>query len=241
MINKPKSLAAYYAVYKNKRATEFVLDNFRKFFPDEKVILISDGGISFEDVANKYKCEYFYFENIFGNEINNYPKYPYNSYRMLEWWKRQKLVCDLGKADYNIILEDDVLVRNKFEIFDEFHLRGIRFGSRMSNRMIEDIKNYSGLDSHVYGMCGGSIYNCNTFLSIYQSVVDDININHDMLISTGQYYVLGAVDANITYHFNKRGYKYEISPWLVEVMEGDLKDYPIIHQYKELYNEHNRE
>ena len=30
----------------------------------------------------------------------------------------------------------------------------------------------------------------------------------------GEYNMLGAVDANLTYHFSKRGYIYEVAPWL---------------------------
>jgi len=49
-----------------------------------------------------------------------------------------------------------------------------------------------------------------------------------------QYRLLGAVDANITYHYNKRGYKYEVAPWLGQITEGSL-DLPVIHQWKEYY------
>ena len=34
----------FYQVYKNQKAVRFVLENFRKHFPDNPVILISDGG-----------------------------------------------------------------------------------------------------------------------------------------------------------------------------------------------------
>ena len=55
-----------------------------------------------------------------------------------------------------------------------------------------------------------------------------------VLLAKG-YFELGAVDANITYHFGKRGYAYEASPWMVEMREGNTGGYPIVHQYKELY------
>ena len=48
------------------------------------------------------------------------------------------------------------------------------------------------------------------------------------------YKMLGAVDANITYHFAKRGYKYEVALWLGEVREGRF-NLPVIHQWKEHY------
>ena len=46
---------------------------------------------------------------------------------------------------------------------------------------------------------------------------------------------LGSVDLNITYHFNKRGYRYEAAPWLVEVREVNLLNFPVFHQWKENY------
>jgi len=46
---------------------------------------------------------------------------------------------------------------------------------------------------------------------------------------------LGSVDLNITYHFNKRGYRYEAAPWLVEVREGNFLNFPVIHQFKVNY------
>ena len=39
----------------------------------------------------------------------------------------------------------------------------------------------------------------------------------------------------ITYHFNKRGYRYEAAPWLVEVREGNFLNFPVIHQFKVNY------
>ena len=228
------NLGAFFQVYKNKKATEFVLDNFKKNFPSSKVVLISDGGDDFSDLATKYDCSYFRFENLYGNEENNYPILPWNSYRIKKWWERQKLTCEETGAEYIIILEDDVLVRDRFSIDTPFHLRGARIGNHLPEAMRRDIKEQGGLDSSIYGMCGGSIYNSKTFLSVYNSVIKDIDENHDMLLAKG-YFELGAVDANITYHFGKRGYAYEASPWMVEMREGNTGGYPIVHQYKELY------
>ena len=59
---------AVFPCYSNKKATEFVLENFRKSFPDNPIVLISDGGLqTFLDLAEKYSCDYHWRENIFGN------------------------------------------------------------------------------------------------------------------------------------------------------------------------------
>ena len=169
-------------------------------------------------------------------DINNYPKFPYNAYRTIEWWKRQKLACEFTGQDYIMILEDDVLVRKPFTLDSTFQLRGVRIGNRFTSRMSQDVKDLTGDDASLYGMCGGSMYNAETFLSIYDDVIEDIETNMDNMMKEDptSYNMLGAVDANITYHFAKRGYKYEVAPWLGEVREGNL-DLPVIHQWKEHY------
>lgn len=239
-----------YQVYKNKKATDFVLKHVRKYF-DGNITLISDGGDDFSDLSQKYSCTYYKFENIFGNEINKYPIYPYNSHRTKEWWRRHKLACDESKSDYMMLLEDDVYIRKKFEIKKNFDLMGVRFGPRLSEKMKEDIKNSSGINISQYGMCGGSIYNVKTFLKIYDDVIDDIDKNHDKLVQDveykigwshnsrsdirSDYFLLGAVDANMTYHFGKRGYEYEHCPWLAETKEDNWHNYPVVHGFKEHY------
>ena len=73
-------------------------------------------------------------------------------------------------------------------------------------------------------------------LTVAKPKSEDIEKNMDNMMKEdpASYNMLGAVDANITYHFAKRGYKYEVAPWLGEVREGNL-DLPVIHQWKEHY------
>ena len=226
----------FYQVYKNVKAVRFVLDNFRKNFPDNPIVLISDGGDDFTNISTEYNCEFYMRENIFGDDINQYPKFPYNAYRTIEWWKRQKLTCEVTKQNYIMIMEDDVLVQKPFSLDDDFDLRGVRIGNRFTGRMSQDVRDLTGDEASLYGMCGGSIYNAKTFLSIYDDVINDIRNNMDRMMEEDpdSYNMLGAVDANITYHFAKRGYKYEVAPWLGEVREGRF-DLPVIHQWKEHY------
>ena len=48
----------FYQVYNNERAVRFVLDNFRNHFPNNPVVLISDGGDNFSNVADEYNCKF---------------------------------------------------------------------------------------------------------------------------------------------------------------------------------------
>ena len=118
---------------------------------------------------------------------------------------------------------------------DSFRAIGVT-GVEFTGKMITDIYNCTRQISTHYGMCGGSIYNAKTFLKVYNDVVEDIKNNMDRMMEAepASYKMLGAVDANITYHFAKRGYKYEVALWLGEVREGRF-NLPVIHQWKEHY------
>ena len=231
-------LGAILTCYRNKKATSFVVENFRKHFPDSPITLISDGGDSYEDVADKFSCSFFMDENLYGNSENNYPTLPYDSNRTLKWWERLRRTIDTNKTKYTMILEDDVYVREKFDI-PELHLSGVRVGNTFSERMHHDIMdaNPGEFCFRHYGMCGGSVFNNDTFDLIYDDVVLDIQKNHDTLInrSEGDYFLLGAVDANITYHFGKRGFRYTVAPWLAEKREPGWQQFPVVHQWKDHY------
>ena len=224
----------FYQVYDNKKAARFVLENFREHFPENPVILISDGGEDFSDVASEYNCNFHMRENIFGNVENGYDRHCYDSKRTIEWWSRQKLVSDVCQQDYTMIVEDDVLFQRSFDIEAPFQLRGVKACNRITTPILREISK-CGYVGDYYGMCGGSIYNAKTLIEIYDDVIEDISQNHDKLLSEELHFrPLGAVDCNITYHFNKRGHKYEVAPWLGQVMEGNF-DLPVIHQWKVNY------
>lgn len=232
---------AHYQVYKNNKATRFALENFRKHFPDNPIVLISDGGNDFSDMAEEFNCTYHMMENLFAKDskfriFEDEDHCAWNGLRLIEWWRRQKLVCEETGQDYVMIMEDDVFIQDSFDIEPPFYLKGIRRVNPFMPAMQEDILKCSGKPDRGYGMCGGSIYNAKTFLSIYDDVVDDIKTNHDRLVKEDrfQWKALGAYDLSLTYHFNKRGYEYEPAHWLGQVSEGNT-GLPVVHQWKSLY------
>jgi hypothetical protein len=221
-------IGAFYQCFKNQKATEHVLLNFKKHFPESPVTLISDGGDDFSELANKYDIsDYHWFPNI----VNGF-KWPCNAWQTECWWSRIKLTIDNNPQEYVLILEDDVLVTRPFKIEERFSLRGIWEPGNIIRKPMSDAIGYN---CH-YGMCGGGLINVADFLSIYDDVIEDIKTNHDRLIKHNEFFLLGAFDANIVYHFCKRGFKYEKNPWLSEVLrDKDCMSYPLVHQFKDYY------
>ena len=54
------TFGCFHTVYENKRATEFILQEFRKYYPDAPYTLICDGGVDYSDLAAKYNCKYIH-------------------------------------------------------------------------------------------------------------------------------------------------------------------------------------
>ena len=61
-----KTFTVYHQCYKNKKATEFVIQQFRQYNPDVPYYLISDNGEDFSNIAEKYDCYFVFDENNTG-------------------------------------------------------------------------------------------------------------------------------------------------------------------------------
>ena len=71
-MNHQYSVGFYYNCYKNKYATDKILEQLRQIYPTEPVFLLSDKGDDFSDIALKYNCFYKYSDiNILGGRIIN--------------------------------------------------------------------------------------------------------------------------------------------------------------------------
>jgi len=238
-----KTLGAYYQAYDNLKATEFVLKNFRNVFPDSPIYLISDGGKDLSGLAKKYNCFYAYLNNLRGGPSGVGNDY-YDTDTMLEAWRRHKLAVDACGTDYIMILEDDVWVTKPFFFDEDFHMRGGKVGSSYSLETRQLILSKGGKmhPQAVYGASGGAIYSSNTFLSIYDSVIEDIRKNESKYLSyvtddgRNCYKQIAAIDCSLTFYFNLNGYTYEHADWHADVGRVDnWHKYPVIHSYKEYY------
>lgn len=103
-----KTIGAYYQCFKNKGATDYVLAGFRHFYPDAPIVLVSDGGDDYTDLASKYNCQYFWRPNI---PSHNGKELAYDSKNWIVWWDEFAKYVKLIDADYIIFLEDDVDIR----------------------------------------------------------------------------------------------------------------------------------
>jgi hypothetical protein len=234
-------IGAFYQAYNKPRCVDFVLSNFRKHYPDTDVVLISDGGNDFSDIAAKYKCMYFYEQNLSGDMSDKSKglasSYFHSSDVLVNY------VLRFGKYIQNIknkkimILEDDVYVIQKTSSDTPYDLNGINLLESLPEPVCMYLKNISKIP---YGGCGGCILKTEFFQNILKEenkkqVVEQVNKYCSL---TNERW---ASDSIISYICVANGGSMGVWDGLGETWQKDLiprlnnKTVDVIHQYKNFY------
>ena len=172
-----QQIGAYFQCYKNPYATYKCLESFRKFYPTSTIVLLSDNGYDYTEMAKYFNCIYIHsFESVpfVYNDINS---------RLLH---RNKLInrireaIRLIKEDYFIWLEDDVSINNKIKDTFKYDLNGYCSNVVSNFWNINEIsKNYKFIKptkKYVWSGHGGSVFKKDSILNYLsnESVIDDI-------------------------------------------------------------------
>ncbi|HVU80080.1 MAG TPA: hypothetical protein VHD37_01815 [Candidatus Paceibacterota bacterium] len=197
---------AYFQCYKNKRATSEALRSFRKQYPEVPVLLLSDGGDDFSDLAREFGCEYYH-------DPVNIGYWPCKD--MARWFERLARACERFGREWVIILEDDVRTRDRISKYPNAHLsgqgggRGTRVLKQLSPAAQSFIKELYP-DAEAFGIsgCGGSIFHRDSFMDCYKALKPD-HLKHWSQLDPG---VEGATDIALTFLFLANGYT--VRRWL---------------------------
>jgi hypothetical protein len=235
------TLAVYHQGFKNRKATEEAVKNFRKY-NDGPYFLVSDGGEDFSDIAEKYNCHYHHSNWNLGLRDENHPSgiYGMEKDEVLEWLHRFYLACTVAESDHIMMMEDDVLVKGNIDIHDDVEFSGLYIpGNVMDQKMIDyltekyDAKFYNNW----YGIPGGSIFKTKTFVENYDRITKIFDEEFDY-IKKNLYGNIGWVDIWMTVYFYLCRKEYTVNPYFTETVSNpnwmDPK-YLIVHHYKEHY------
>jgi len=233
-------LSAFHSAYKNKKATEEAIKNFRKH-NNGPYFLVSDGGDDFSEIAEKYNCYYYHSDWNLSLRDHNHPSGIYGNTKeeTLEWLKRFYLACTLLKSDHIMMMEDDVLIKDKIDVDDDVEFCGLSSGNRIHQELIDyltekyDAKFYCNW----YALCGGSIFKTDTFVKNYDRIIKIFDGEFDY-IKNNLMKSIGYVDVWMTVYFYLCKKPYTINPYHTETTTNPNwrdSNYPIVHQYKDHY------
>jgi len=174
-----QTLGAFLQCHKNPYATYKCLESFRKYYPTSTIVLLSDNGYDYTEMAKFFDCIYIHeHENIlFIYEFY----YEHMDLRHNTWGliRRFKTAMSLIKEEYIIWLEDDVSVNQKIMDVFRYDLNGFCPNS-LSIINIEKMKeNYPFLDTnkkYSFTGHGGSIFHVANMLKYFENkgVIEDL-------------------------------------------------------------------
>uniref|UniRef100_A0A6C0DNT0 Glycosyltransferase 2-like domain-containing protein n=1 Tax=viral metagenome TaxID=1070528 RepID=A0A6C0DNT0_9ZZZZ len=167
-----QTIGAYYQCHKNPYATFHCLFSFRSHYPDSTIVLISDNGYDYSEMAKCFNCIYIH-DNSNAKFISTHQdiisgSHIENMNRLIE---RVKTAFILIKEDYVIWLEDDVFVRNKIQ--EQFHYDLNGFCPNMFSRftILKLKENYPFLEEKEYRYSGhgGSVFKKQSLLESFEN------------------------------------------------------------------------
>lgn len=232
-------LGAFHQAYSNKKATENAIKSFRKYHPDSPYFLYSDNGLDFSEIAEKYSCKYKFcdirigYDKCFGFGVEG----------VFLWLERFYNSCVIMNCDYVIMMEDDILIKNKISLPEDCEVYGhSTFGNKFNPKYLEYLSkkyNIIFLDDW-YGSGGGSIFKVITFLENYDRIISIFKSELEEAIETKENINMGWVDNFMTLFYLLCGKKQQPNPSLTEVTKNPNwrnSQYSIVHQYKEYYEQ----
>ena len=219
--------AVHYQTWKNEKATEFVIQKFREFFPNEQLRLVSDNALDYSHFIPKYNIDFEFSNTNIGSRLKNI-----NTCYL--WLERVFNTCILYDTEWIVIFEDDVLTQNNNITFPTEDSGGMICWP-WQNDLTQLLKSRNNKNQMFgYGMCGGSIFRRESFINAYCRI-HEFDLKY---IGSLDKRVIGYSDTLIGCFLQYFGYSYQI--W----ESTDDMTYPnripsetacFIHGYKELY------
>ena len=193
-----QKFGAFFQCYKQPMATYKCLESFRKHYPDSTIVLLSDNGYNYDNMAKYFKCIYIHSDEnvpLCSKDLSN-EKYIINVNKIIA---RFETAFNLINEDYVMWLEDDVIINNTITDLFKYDINGF-CPNYYDARMIEGLsKKYEFISKdNIYRWCGqgGSVFNKQNILTYFKNkeIINDVlknwneynltsDICHDYFIS----------------------------------------------------------
>lgn len=223
------NFSVHYQTWKNKDAVNHVLTEFRKYFPQNPIRLVSDNGADYNDFVDKFELVYdFKSSNVFpGGKFGDIS-------HCYEWLDRVNTTCQMFDTDWVVIFEDDVITKSD-KIEYPFSDSGGFINNPWKPELTRVLKGRNDMNlSWGYGMCGGSIFKREVFLEAYKKI-DEFPLEQ---LSKLDSRIVGWSDTLINCFLQYFGYTYQVWDGMDDMSypnyvpkEGAV----FVHGYKEFY------
>jgi len=176
-----QAFGAFLQCYKYPMATYKCLESFRRHYPTNTIVLLSDNGFNYSEMAKYFNCIYIHSnENVhlcnkdFSNE-----KYIENVNKIIE---RFKTAFNLIKEEYIMWLEDDVSINDKITDIFRYDINGFcpnSYNENMINGLNQKYHYIKKGNIYRWSGQGGSVFNKPNILKYFENkdIINDVLIN----------------------------------------------------------------
>lgn len=238
------NLGFMYTCFNEKEAVNYSINSLKKFYPDSKICLFSEGGDIWKFLLEEYSDIQIFVEkdtmseiiraatseNFLEEEIQN--KIKCSAYATLERVNRSIDICN---SDYLVMMDPDALVRGHLNIPTGVKLLGSKINTHMPEKVKEVLSKVEGAKViNSWGATPG-IFDCETFKKAYKNALEREDIMNDLFNS---FYAMYAHDFLIPIIFAMIGEEETFNDDIVECQRDPhwrTNGKPLVHQFKEYY------
>jgi len=234
-----KSVLGFYLWgHTNVESADYVLGRMRESYPDSDLVISSDNGNDFTEVAEKHKAVKY----IHGNLSHGYPqspeRYGWTAEQAVLWLTRIYDACKVITNDFVMLMEEDILIKERFKFpaKDIIMIPNIKNG--ISPEGMGWVKSRGGrIDYPYYSAGGGTIVKRQSFIEAFDNHLDDlIEKYEDIYVASMNrgYQGWGWNDSilAVLMYANNSSFSTEL-PIIESGVESDPA--PIIHNFKKYY------
>lgn len=236
------NLGVFFICYKEQSAVEFSLSKFREIYPSNPIYLVSDNGNDFSYLKDTIGNIETTVENIevvgIAKNLDKSIKENTVDFELffdlsMEFLRRLKNGCDFCKKEHMLLMEPDVLVRDKLNSFDA-DLVGPTVNV-MPTTIQEYIMMNGGKNNGTWGPAGG-LMKTESFYSVYEKTLKDPDKLKWALKMDPR---IVCYDYLLSFLFSIFGYTYTDNPDQTECLRNPdwrTSGHPLLHQYREFYS-----
>ena len=179
-------LGFYLWAYNNVESVDYILEKLRLSYPDAELVISSDNGADMSELSNKYDAIKYIHGSVSHGPCHDSLEIPgrygwtVNEARL--WLDRLYEACKNMTSNYVMLMEEDVLIKERFKFIDVDILMIPHFKNQIGTAGLDWIKSRGGDCKYPYYSCGGgSIIKRNTFINAYETHIDSFTENYERI------------------------------------------------------------
>lgn len=246
-----KTVGFIYSVFKEKKALDYSIKNLRIHYPDEKIYLVSDGGLDYTYLEDEYinlttsleedtMSETFKITGDYttGNFRQEYYQKVIKkcAYTVLDRVTRAIEYCNY--PDWMVMCDPDCLIRGKLNFSDKGKILGTRINCCLPQGYQNILKSIDGAIPISRWGASPCVFHVQTFLKALEKFryLDTTQNLLDRLCE--EFYALYAHDVLFPTLFALVGEEEIFNPDVVECTRNPNwrnTNHPLVHQFREYY------